>query len=187
MRTREVYAKYARDLLGDPFYYWIEKHPLSMVIIYLLQLGAFFGVTWGLALAVGHSMDQALTLGLSVCVWAVFLRTVLVWHITWSVNSLTHLFGYQNFETGENSRNNWLVGLIAMGEGWHNNHHHDAASATVQMRWWEIDLTYYVIKLLQWVGLATDVVQPRAKRLAQHAPAKAAAPPTVGKTVSQAK
>ena len=93
-----------------------------------------------------------------------FVRTVLVWHITWSVNSLSHLFGYQTYETGEDSRNNWLVALVAAGEGWHNNHHHDPASASVQHRWWEVDVTYYLIVLLQRLGLASEVILPRHVR-----------------------
>ena len=67
--------------------------------------------------------------GLSLLVWGVFVRTVLVWHITWSVNSVTHLWGYRNYDTDENSRNNWLVALVTNGEGWHNNHHADPRSA----------------------------------------------------------
>jgi Fatty-acid desaturase len=94
----------------------------------------------------------------------VVIRTVLVWHITWSVNSLTHLFGYRTYATGEDSRNNWLVGLVAMGEGWHNNHHHDPSSASVQHRWWEIDVTYYVILLMERIGWATHVIRPRHLR-----------------------
>ena len=103
-------------------------------------------------------------MAVSWLVWGVYVRTVLVWHITWSVNSLTHLFGYRTYATGEDSRNNWFVGLVAMGEGWHNNHHHDPASASVQHRWWEIDPTYYVILLLEKLGLASDVIRPRHLR-----------------------
>jgi stearoyl-CoA desaturase (delta-9 desaturase) len=97
-------------------------------------------------------------------VWGVILRTVVVWHITWSINSLTHLFGYRSYATRENSRNNWLLGFIASGEGWHNNHHHDSASASNQHRWWEFDLTFYVICGLEKLGLATKVIRPRARR-----------------------
>ncbi len=96
--------------------------------------------------------------------WGVILRTVLVWHITWSVNSLSHVWGARAYETGDDSRNNWLVALIAMGEGWHNNHHHDQAAASVQHRWWQLDGTYYVILLLRGLGLATDIVPRRAQR-----------------------
>ena len=96
--------------------------------------------------------------------WAVFVRTVLFWHITWSVNSLTHLFGYRTYSTGEDSRNNWLLALLANGEGWHNNHHHDPASASVQHRWWELDVTYSIILALKKFGLATRVIRPRHAR-----------------------
>jgi stearoyl-CoA desaturase (delta-9 desaturase) len=104
-------------------------------------------------------------------VWGVLVRTVIVWHITWSVNSLTHLFGYQTYDTGENSRNNWLVAVLTVGEGWHNNHHHDPVAASVQRRWWEIDITYYEIKLLQILGLAHDVRPPRHRRRRTAGPA----------------
>ena len=67
---------------------------------------------------------------------------------------MTHFFGYQSYETGEESRNNWLIALLASGGGWDNNHHHDPASASVQHHWWEFDLTYYHIKVLEWLGLA---------------------------------
>jgi len=106
--------------------------------------------------------------GASLLVWGVIVRTVVVWHITWSVNSITHLFGYRNYETGENSRNNWLVALLTVGEGWHNNHHEDPASASVQHRWWEIDITYYEIKLLEKLGLAWNVIPPKFKRRAMR-------------------
>ena len=104
--------------------------------------------------------------GASLLVWGVILRTVYVWHITWAVNSLGHLFGYRNYETAEESRNNWFVALITGGEGWHNNHHHDPASASVQHRWWEFDLNFYVIKLLERCGLAAQVVPPAHRRRA---------------------
>jgi stearoyl-CoA desaturase (delta-9 desaturase) len=88
------------------------------------------------------------------------VRTVAVWHITWSVNSVTHLWGYRNFPTRDDSRNNWLVGLLSNGEGWHNNHHAHPRSASHGMRWWELDVSYLSILLLERVGLAWDVVKP---------------------------
>ncbi len=159
-----VYEKYARDLLCDPFYMRLEKNPWLPFMVYLAHAALYFAV----GLAVGSSMDGTLMagvqLGLSLLVWGVILRTVVVWHITWSVNSLTHLWGYRNYETGEQSRNNWLVAMLAVGEGWHNNHHADPASASVQHRWWELDISYYQIRLLEFLGLATDVRLPRHKR-----------------------
>ena len=77
------------------------------------------------------------------------------------MNSLTHIWGYRNYNTSDNSRNNWLVGLVAHGEGWHNNHHAQQRTAAHGHRWWEFDLTWRVIRLLEIVGLAKDVVRPR--------------------------
>jgi stearoyl-CoA desaturase (delta-9 desaturase) len=81
--------------------------------------------------------------------------------VTWSVNSLAHTFGYRNYETDEESRNNWFVALFSGGEGWHNNHHGDQRSAAHGHKWWEFDVTYLSIRALRAVGLAWDVVQPR--------------------------
>jgi stearoyl-CoA desaturase (delta-9 desaturase) len=92
----------------------------------------------------------------------VFVRTVLMWHLTWSVNSVTHVWGYQNYETGDSSRNNILIGLLANGEGWHNNHHADQRSAAHGHKWWEIDITWITVRLLEKMGLVTQVVRPRA-------------------------
>ena len=116
----------------------------------------------------------ALQMAMSVLVWGVFARTVYVWHITWSVNSLSHIFGYRNFETDDHSRNNWFVALITGGEGWHNNHHADQAAASVQTRWWELDLNYYFIKCLECVGLATNVVPLALQRRTEPAELDAA-------------
>jgi stearoyl-CoA desaturase (delta-9 desaturase) len=85
---------------------------------------------------------------------------VLHWHATWAVNSVTHRFGYRNYDTDEGSRNHFLVGLLANGEGWHNNHHADPRAACYQHHWWEIDTTYWVIRLLSALGLAKKVAMP---------------------------
>ncbi|MCC6486325.1 MAG: acyl-CoA desaturase, partial [Candidatus Hydrogenedentes bacterium] len=79
---------------------------------------------------------------------------------TWLVNSATHLWGYRNYRTSDNSRNTWWVALITFGEGWHNNHHADQRSAAHGHKWWEFDMTYITIKIMQWVGLARNVVHP---------------------------
>jgi fatty-acid desaturase len=89
------------------------------------------------------------------------VRIVFVWHITWTVNSLAHAFGYQNYDTGDYSRNNFFVALITSGEGWHNNHHAEPGSACNQRQWWEIDLVYLLLRLLVLVGLAWDVQMPQ--------------------------
>lgn len=164
--------KYAIDLLRDPFYMKLEKNRLLQVWIYLAQLPIFFvfgAIIGSLTAAPGAGMQTALRMGLSLAVWGVFVRTVVVWHITWSVNSLSHMFGYRTYATDEHSRNNWLVALLTVGEGWHNNHHHDPASACNQHRWWEWDVSYYEISLLKLVGLASDVIQPRHQRRSAEA------------------
>jgi stearoyl-CoA desaturase (delta-9 desaturase) len=91
------------------------------------------------------------------------MRVIFTWHVTWGVNSLAHAYGYRNYETNDNSRNNWIIGLATNGEGWHNNHHADPRSAMHGHQWWELDLTYATIRLLEKVGLAWNIVQPRRK------------------------
>jgi stearoyl-CoA desaturase (delta-9 desaturase) len=154
----EIYSRFAKDLLRKPFYKQLEGW-LFPVVVFGSWIVFFLG---GLlyALASGDGLRQALLCGVSVLVWGVLVRTVLVWHITWSVNSVAHLWGYQNYDTGERSRNNWFVALIAAGEGWHNNHHAQPRSAKHGHRWFELDLTYATIRLLEKMGLATQVVRP---------------------------
>ncbi len=165
-----MYRKYAPDVLRDPFYLYLEKSLLWVWIYIGHGLLCFaFGLALGYVTAGG--IIGGLQFGLSLVIWAVLVRTVVVWHITWSVNSLTHLFGYTSYDTGDHSRNNWLVALLAVGEGWHNNHHYDPVSASNQHRWWEFDGTFYLIKLLQWLGLATNVIPPKhRRRAARQAP-----------------
>lgn len=160
--------KFSKDLLRDPFYMYLEKRPFTHVYIALLQIPVFFLA--GLVIGwVGWGQTAALQLGLSMVVWGVYVRIIAVWHITWSVNSLSHMFGYQNYNTDEHSRNNWLVALITVGEGWHNNHHEDPSTACLQHRWWEIDISYYEIKMLEKLRLASDVIEPRHLRHAKAA------------------
>jgi fatty-acid desaturase len=168
-----VYDKYARDILSDPFYMWIEKiryaspyfflgHAIAYALVSWLIIGSFYG----------FNSQACLQLTASVFLWGVIARTVWVWHITWAVNSLTHLFGYRNFETTDKSRNNWFVALLTSGEGWHNNHHYDQCSASVQIRWWEIDINYYLIRLMSLIGLASHIIPPRHIREAKRKPSR---------------
>src|SRR5665213_488330 len=89
--------------------------------------------------------------------------TVVLWHATFSINSLAHLVGRRRYVTGDQSRNNWALALLTLGEGWHNNHHAYQASARQGFRWWECDVTYYVLCALSWIGLVWDLhVPPKA-------------------------
>ena len=114
-------------------------------------------------LSPGGSIEAGVQFGWSLFIWGAVLRTVVVWNATWLVNSITHQFGYRNYETGGNSHNHWLVALLRAGEGWHNNHHADQQSTNNRHRWWEFDLTYLIICGLGRLGLATDIIQPAAR------------------------
>ncbi|MFI5402231.1 MAG: acyl-CoA desaturase, partial [Planctomycetota bacterium] len=154
--------KYSRDILEDPFYMRLEKIPWLVLPIYVAHALVFFAAGF---------LFGGLDLALSLLVWGVFVRTIVVWHLSWSVNSFTHVFGYRNYETDDRSRNNPIVAILTSGEGWHNNHHEDQRSATNQRRWWEFDLTYWTIRLLERIGLASDVVRPRTRPVGRPASA----------------
>ena len=158
------YYKYARDVLSDRFYMYLEKNRTVSMFIYLGHAIVFFLVGLAVGWATTGVAAAGLQFGLSLLVWGVVLRTVYVWHITWAVNSLSHIWGYRNYETGDESRNNWFVAAITGGEGWHNNHHHDPSSASVQHCWWELDFNFYIIKGLEVLGLAAQVVPPKHRR-----------------------
>jgi fatty-acid desaturase len=158
--------RYAKDVLRDRFYVLVERKGPWLSIVaasWLIFLtGGFIA-----ELLLGGSAMQALQFGLSLLVWGVFVRTVLVWHNTWSVNSVTHVWGYRNYETDESSRNNLIVGYLSAGEGWHNNHHADPRSARHGHMWWELDVTWLTIQLLAALGLADKVVTPSPAILAR--------------------
>jgi stearoyl-CoA desaturase (delta-9 desaturase) len=130
-------SRYTQDISGDPFYQFCQKY---MVLIQ---------VALGLILfAIG---------GWPYVIWGIFVRLVVVFHVTWFVNSATHKFGYKSHESNDQSRNCWWVALLTFGEGWHNNHHAYQYSARHGLQWWEIDTTWMAIRTLQFLGLATDV------------------------------
>ncbi|MCG6117232.1 MAG: acyl-CoA desaturase [Aquimonas sp.] len=97
------------------------------------------------------------TSGPQLLIWGFFISTVVLFHATVTINSLAHQIGTRRYETRDNSRNNWWLALLTFGEGWHNNHHHYPGSARQGFRWWEIDLTYYGLKAMQWTGLVWDL------------------------------
>jgi fatty-acid desaturase len=130
-------GRYAPDLAKDKFYVWLSNYhyvPQIILGVILFAIGGFSMVLWG-----------------------TFLRVSVGLHITWLVNSATHVWGTQRFKSGDDSRNNWWVALLSFGEGWHNNHHAHAASARHGLAWYEIDLNWYAISALKLFGLAKDV------------------------------
>jgi fatty-acid desaturase len=141
-----VSNRYAPDLVKDPVMRLLHKLFLPSHLV----LG-------GILYAIGYFGWDNYT-GWSFVVWGMFVRLVYVLHVTWFVNSASHIWGYRNYETTDDSRNLWWVGLLAFGEGWHNNHHAYQRVARQGHKWWEIDVTYWVICLMEKVGLAWNVV-----------------------------
>jgi stearoyl-CoA desaturase (delta-9 desaturase) len=110
---------------------------------------------WVPSLLLGTTLYAAF--GFKAFLWGFILSTVLLFHGTFSINSLAHIWGHRRYETGDHSRNNFFLALITLGEGWHNNHHRFMYSCRQGLRWWEIDVTYYVLKFLSLFGIATDL------------------------------
>lgn len=145
LRTERV-----KDLYRYPELRFIERFhvlaPLSL-IAGLFILGSWLNATWpGLG-----------TSGLQLVMWGFFLSTVMVYHVTFCVNSVTHMIGSKRFANSDESRNSFWIALLTFGEGWHNNHHRWPLSARQGMYWWEIDLTYYLLLFLQKLGIIWDV------------------------------
>lgn len=133
----QVLRRYVPDLSKDPVHTWLTAwHWVPQVIVGLILL-AYGGIAYVL--------------------WGTFFRVTAGLHATWLVNSATHKWGARRFQTRDDSTNNWLVAMITWGEGWHNNHHAHPVSARHGLAWYEIDLNYYGIKTLEFLGLATDV------------------------------
>jgi len=97
------------------------------------------------------------TSGLQMLVWGFFISTVLVFHATCTINSLSHVIGSQRFQTTDTSRNNLFLAFLTLGEGWHNNHHYYCGSVRQGFYWWEVDISYYILKAMSWVGLVWNL------------------------------
>ena len=117
------------------------------------------------------------TNGPQLLVWGFFVSTVVLYHATYTINSLAHRFGSRRFNTSDDSRNNFSLALLTLGEGWHNNHHHFPSSARQGFYWWEIDFTYYGLKLLNCCGLIWDLKPVSEKALQRNLVAPVGGPP----------
>jgi stearoyl-CoA desaturase (delta-9 desaturase) len=138
---------------------WLAKDPVVV----------FVDRTWFIWAALSLIIPFAIG-GWNGLLWGGLVRIFLTHHITWSVNSICHTFGNRRYATRDESRNNWVVGLLAFGEGWHNNHHAFPRSAFHGLRWWEVDTSALLIRGLEAVGLAWNVqrVTPEAERRRQR-------------------
>lgn len=142
---KQHYNRFAPDLVRDPVYRWLDGNFALLQIPVILLLYALGG--W------------------SFVVYGVFVRAVILWHTTWLINSVTHMWGYRSFAIADNSRNLWWAALLTYGEGWHNNHHAYPHIAKCGWRWWEVDMTWWAIWLLRTLKLATHVNLPPERRV----------------------
>ncbi len=137
-----------RDLARYPELVWLNKFHFVPPILWAVActlIGGFSGLVWGTVVS-----------------------TVLLWHGTYSINSLAHRIGRPRYDTGDDSRNSWLLALLTLGEGWHNNHHYHQSSTRQGFYWWEIDVTYYVLLGLAKLGLVWDLKAPPARVYARR-------------------
>lgn len=144
-RYDETRLERVKDLARYPELRWLDRNHLWVVSAY----------------ATGF----ALLGGMQALLWGFFVSTALLWHGTFLVNSLTHLVGRRRYPTPDHSRNSLLIALVTLGEGWHNNHHHYQSTASQGWFWWEIDVSFYALRLLALLGLVSDLrLPPRAVR-----------------------
>jgi stearoyl-CoA desaturase (delta-9 desaturase) len=150
--------RYVPDLLADPALVAVDRLYYLWVLTSLALPAAIGGlVTW---------TWQGALLGL---VWGGLVRICITHHITWSINSICHVFGSRNYATGDESRDNLVCGLLGLGEGWHNSHHAFPTSARHGLAWWQVDASWLVIRGLELVGLAWNVRLPSERALAEKA------------------
>lgn len=145
-----------RDLTRFPELRWLDRFSWAPLVAYAL-------VCYAIA-------------GMAGVVWGFVVSTIAVDHATFFINSLAHMWGSRRYETSDTSRNNPLLAVLTLGEGWHNNHHFYMSSARQGFFWWEVDVSYYTLKVLGWLGIVWDIRQPPASALAAQAAALSPAP-----------
>ncbi len=148
------FQRYTRDLRQDT-----ELQLLSRL------LGVWVALSLLIPAVAGGLMTGTWVGVLLGFLWGGLVRVFFVHHVTWSINSVCHLWGTRPFQTRDASRNNVIFGVLALGEGWHNNHHAFPASARHGLRWWQLDLSYIVICVMKWLGLAWRVRLPARERI----------------------
>lgn len=162
-----------QDFAKYPELRWLNQHYLVPALAAV-----------GLLFAIASLVKGDVIFGLRTVLWGGFFSTVLVWHGTFTINSLAHVWGSRRYATRDDSRNNLWLALLTMGEGWHNNHHYYQSTANQGFFWWEVDLSYYILKALSFLGIVWDLRTPPAHVLhpenmpAVVAPTSAAAEPS---------
>ncbi len=145
-KNGETHWDQIQDFAKFPELVWLNRHYIVPVVAYAIPF-ALWG--WG------------------AFVWGFGIGTILLWHGTFTINSLSHVFGWQRYKTTDTSRNNPLLAVITCGEGWHNNHHRYMSSVRQGFYWWEYDFTYWGLKALSWVGIVRDMRKPPMELLEQ--------------------
>jgi stearoyl-CoA desaturase (delta-9 desaturase) len=168
LSTASAYDRYVRDLMRDPLYLFLQRG-LNWVWVYVAHAVVIYAIGLGVGWLMTGTLAGTIQIGLKWLLWGVIYRTIYTWHVTWAINSAAHLWGYRNYETRENSRNNWLFALLTNGEGWHNNHHADPRSAAHGHRWWEFDVTYWTLCLFERIGLVWNLARPNQSALERKA------------------
>ena len=138
--------KRVKDFCQYPELKWLDR--FDIVAPFVLALTLFV-----VGLVLEQAAPQLNTSGGQLLVWGFFISTIALYHATYTINSLAHRFGSRRFETRDDSRNNPLLALLTLGEGWHNNHHYYSGTVRQGFRWYEIDITFYLLKLMSWFGL----------------------------------
>jgi stearoyl-CoA desaturase (delta-9 desaturase) len=165
-RNNELRTDSIRDWLRFPELVLLDRFAPLVAVVYA-------AVLWIVGEVLRVNAAGLRVHGAQLLVWGFFVSTVALYHATYSVNSVAHLFGARRYATADDSRNNLLVALLTLGEGWHNNHHHYASSARQGFFWWEIDVTFYLLLLLKRWGFVWDLRPvPQRARLASAAERK---------------
>jgi stearoyl-CoA desaturase (delta-9 desaturase) len=144
-KTIGDYSKY-------PELVWLNKYYLVPPFVLALSVMALGGIVDGGSITMMFSKA-----GFSALFISFLLSTVILYHGTFSINSIMHKFGKQRYETGEESKNSVWLALLTMGEGWHNNHHYYETASRQGFFWWEVDITWYILKMMSWLGLIWDL------------------------------
>jgi stearoyl-CoA desaturase (delta-9 desaturase) len=150
------------DLMKYPELRLLDRYDLLVPVVYAVGM-------FGLGAGLERFFPELGTSGWQMLVWGYFISTVVLIHVTLTINSLAHVWGRRRYATSDDSRNNWFLALLTLGEGWHNNHHHYPGSARQGFYWWEVDISYYVLRMMSWVGLVKGLKPvPEAIRRARR-------------------
>jgi stearoyl-CoA desaturase (delta-9 desaturase) len=138
------------DLAKFPELRWLDRYDIAIPVVLAICM-------YGFGALLHHVAPQLRTTGGQMLIWGFFISTVVLFHATVTINSLAHRFGNRRYDTKDDSRNNVWLALLTFGEGWHNNHHFFPGSSRQGFRWWQVDLTWYGLKLMSALGLVSGL------------------------------